>query len=86
MVCPDLDQPIGWHCSHCGVDGTISNWAGSIYDLRRRQLTAAQPRRDILIDADTAAILRTLPFLNNDCQIRERFRDLRPRVDCDVVA
>jgi hypothetical protein len=64
----DPDQPIGWRCSQCGDDGTISNWAGSIYDLRRQQLTATQPRRDILIDPDTAAILRTLPFLDNDCQ------------------
>jgi hypothetical protein len=31
-------------------------------------LSAAQPRRNILIDADTAAVLRTLPFLDNDCQ------------------
>ncbi|WP_235734311.1 hypothetical protein [Mycolicibacterium austroafricanum] len=31
-------------------------------------MTAAQPRHGILIDADTAAILRTLPFLDNDCQ------------------
>lgn len=68
VICPDPDQPIGWRCSHCDDDGTISNWAGSIYDLRRQKLTAAQPRRDILIDADTAAILRTLPLLDNDCQ------------------
>lgn len=68
VVCAHPDQPIGWRCNHCGDDGTISNWAGSIYDLRRRQLTAAQPRHDIVIDADTAAILRTLPFLDNDCQ------------------
>ena len=68
VICPDPYQPISWRCSHCGDDGTISNWAASIYDLRRRQLSAAQPRRDILIDADTAAILRTLPILDNDCQ------------------
>lgn len=68
VVCAHPDQPIGWRCSHCADDGTISNWAGSIYDLRRRQLTAAPPRHDIIIDADTAAILRTLLFLDNDCQ------------------
>ncbi|BBY99877.1 hypothetical protein [Mycolicibacterium fallax] len=68
VVCPDPDQSIGWRCSHCGDDGTISNWAGSIYDLRRQQLTAAQPRHVIIIDADTAAILRTLPLLDNHCQ------------------
>ena len=68
VVCPQPDQPIGWRCNHCGDDGTISNWAGSIYDLRRQHLTAAQPLRDIVIDTDSAAILRTLPFLDNDCQ------------------
>ena len=68
VVRGDADQPIGWQCSQCGDDGTISNWAASIYDLRRQQLTAAQPLRDIPIDADTAAILRTLPFLDSDCQ------------------
>ncbi|WP_254697470.1 hypothetical protein [Mycobacterium avium] len=68
VVRGDAEQPIGWQCSHCGDDGTISNWAASIYDLRRQQLTAAQPRRDIPIDADTAATLRTLPFLDNNCQ------------------
>jgi hypothetical protein len=68
VVCPQSDQPIGWRCSHCGDDGTISNWAGSIYDLRRQHLTATQPHRDIIVDAATAAVLRTLPFLDNDCQ------------------
>lgn len=68
VVSAQPDQPIGWRCSHCGDAGTISNWAGSIYDLRRQQLAAAQPRRDIVIDADSAAILRTLTFLDNDCQ------------------
>lgn len=75
VVSPDPDQPTGWRCSHCGDDGTISNWAGSIYDLRRQQLTAAQPRHVIIIDADTAATLRTLPLLDNDC--RSSFRDPR---------
>jgi hypothetical protein len=68
VVCPQPDQPIGWRCNHCGDDGTISNWAGSIHDLRRRQLTAAQSLHDIIIDDDSAAILRTLSFLDNDCQ------------------
>jgi hypothetical protein len=67
LVCADPDQAIGSSCSHYGDEGTISNWAGSIHDLRRQQLTAAQPRLIIII-ADTAAALRTLPFLENDCQ------------------
>lgn len=68
VACPQSDHPIGWRCSHCGDDGTISNWAGSIYDLRRQQLAMTQPHRDIIVDTETAATLRTLPFLDNDCQ------------------
>jgi hypothetical protein len=61
------DHPINWCCSHCEDDGTISNWATSIYDLRRQQLSAAEPVQNVIVDADTAAILRTLPFLDHDC-------------------
>lgn len=61
------ERPIDWCCSRCGDDGTISNWAGSLYDLRRPRLTAAEPLHDIVIDADTAAALRNLPFLDSDC-------------------
>lgn len=61
------DHPINWCCSHCDDDGTISNWATSIYDLRRQQLGAAEPVQNVVVDADTAAILRTLPFLDHDC-------------------
>lgn len=61
------DQPIDWRCSHCDDDGTISNWATSIYDLRRQQLSAAEPAQDVVVDAETAAALRTLPFLDQDC-------------------
>lgn len=68
VACPQPDQPIGWRCGHCGDDGTISNWADSIYDLRRQQLTATQPHRDIIVDTETAAILRTLPLIDSDCQ------------------
>lgn len=61
------DHPIDWCCSHCDDDGTISNWATSIYDLRRQQLSAAESAQDVVVDADTAATLRTLPFLDHDC-------------------
>jgi hypothetical protein len=27
VVCAQPDTPIGWHCSRCGDDGAISNWA-----------------------------------------------------------
>jgi hypothetical protein len=62
------DAPISWHCSRCGDDGTISNWADTAYDLRRRQLALAEPLHEIVIDAEIAAVLRTLTFLDIDCQ------------------
>jgi hypothetical protein len=68
VVCAQPDTSICWHCSLCGDDGTISNWAGSPYDLRRKQLALAEPVHDIVIDAEIAAILRALAFLDIDCQ------------------
>ncbi|KDE97169.1 conserved hypothetical protein [uncultured Mycobacterium sp.] len=68
VACAQPEQPIDWCCSHCGDHGTISNWAASIYDLRRQQLSATEPVRDIVVDAATAAVLRSLPFLDKDCQ------------------
>ena len=61
------DSPISWHCSRCGDDGTISNWADTPYDLRRQQLTVTEPLHDIAIDTQTAETLRTLAFLDSDC-------------------
>ncbi|HYO02277.1 MAG TPA: hypothetical protein VET27_10500 [Mycobacterium sp.] len=62
------DTPIRWHCNRCGDDGTISNWAGTPYDLRRRKLTLAEPLHEVVIDANVAATLRALTFLDIDCQ------------------
>jgi hypothetical protein len=67
VVCTQPDTPIGWHCSLCGDDGTISNWAESPYDLRRQRLALAEPLHEIVIDAESAATLRTLQFLDIDC-------------------
>jgi hypothetical protein len=68
VICTQPDTPIGWQCSRCGDDGTISNWATTPYDLRRQQLAVAEPLHDIVLDTDIAAALRTLPFLDIDCQ------------------
>lgn len=62
------EQPIDWCCSRCGDDGTISNWTESIYDLRLQRLSAAESVCDIIVTADIAAALRTLPFLDKDCR------------------
>ena len=29
VVCTHPEAPIGWRCSRCGDDGTISNWAAT---------------------------------------------------------
>jgi hypothetical protein len=68
VVCTQPEAPISWQCSRCSDDGTISNWAATPYDLRRQQLALAEPVHDIVIDAETAAILRTLAFLDIECQ------------------
>ena len=68
VICTQPDTPIGWRCSRCGDDGTISNWASTPFDLRRQQLAVAEPLHEIVLDADNAAALRTLPFLDIDCQ------------------
>ena len=68
VVCTHPEAPIGWRCSRCGDDGTISNWAATPYDLRRQRLALAEPLHEIAIDAETAATLRTLQFLDTDCQ------------------
>ena len=68
VVCTQPGTPIGWHCGRCGDDGTISNWAATPYDLRRQQLALAQPLHEIVVDAEIAATLRTLQFLDTDCQ------------------
>ena len=68
VICTQPDTPIGWQCSHCGDDGTISNWADTPYDLRRQQLAVAGPLHTIVLEAEIAAVLRTLAFLDTDCQ------------------
>jgi hypothetical protein len=60
--------PIRWQCSICDDQGVISNWAESPFDLRRRQLTLAQPAVDIVISEDTATALRELRLLDPDCE------------------
>jgi hypothetical protein len=60
--------PIRWQCSICDDEGIISNWAGSPFDLRRRQLTVAGPVSEIVISREVAAALRELQFPDADCE------------------
>lgn len=36
-------SPLRWKCSVCDDEGVISNWADSLFDLRPRRLTLADP-------------------------------------------
>ena len=60
--------PIEWRCSVCADEGVISNWEDSPYDLRRRQLTAADALNEVVIADEVAAALRELVLLDPDCE------------------
>lgn len=63
------DAPINWACDTCGDAGTVTNWAESLYDLRRRGgLSVAADVRAITLDDDTAAALRDLQLLDPECE------------------
>jgi hypothetical protein len=68
VFCTQPGTPIRWQCSLCGDDGTISNWEGCPFDLRRQQLTLAETVHNIIVDAEVAATLRNLQLLDTDCQ------------------
>src|SRR6266700_5809890 len=55
-------------CSVCDDEGVISNWEDSAFDLRRRQLTLAEPVSEIVIPDEVAAALRGLQLLDTDCE------------------
>ena len=64
----EAPAPIPWQCSVCDDEGMISNWEDSAFDLRRRQLTLAEPVTQIAIAYETAAALRDLQLLDSHCE------------------
>jgi hypothetical protein len=66
--------PIRWQSSICDDEGIISNWAGSPFDLRRRQLTLARPVNELVIPDEVAAVLRALQLPDADCERVFRIR------------
>jgi len=64
----EASTPIRWHCSACGDEGVISNWADSPFDLRPRRLPRAVDIHEVVITADVAATLRELQLLDPDCE------------------
>ena len=71
VICTQPDTPIGWQCSRCGDDGTISNWADTPYDLRRQQLAVAEPLHAIVLEAEIAAAFA--PLLSSTPIAREQY-------------
>ena len=80
----EVGAPIRWQCSVCDDEGVISNWEDSAFDLRRRQLTLAEPVSEIVIPDEVAAALRGLQLLDTDCE-RLVFR-IRARNDQAILA
>jgi len=78
---PEPVAPIRWRCS---VEGVISNWAASRYDLRRRRLILADIPNELVVPDDTAATLRDLQLLDTDSE-RLVFR-MRAHRDGAVLA
>ena len=46
----------------------ISNWADTLYDLRRRRLSVAGDVDEVIVSDETAAVLRELVLLDPDCE------------------
>jgi hypothetical protein len=62
------DEPIRWRCTACADAGTISNWAGSPYDLRRRTPGAVAPSTAVVLPRETMAVLREVLLLDPDTE------------------
>jgi len=61
--------PIRWCCSACDDEGVISNWEGSIYDLRPQRLAAVPDTvHEVVVSDGVAATLREVVFLDRECE------------------
>jgi hypothetical protein len=65
---PEPPGPLRWWCSVCGDEGSISNWEGLPYDLRRRRPAAVEAAQQIVVPDHVAALLRTLLMLDPDLE------------------
>jgi hypothetical protein len=59
-VWAEAAAPIRWWCTVCDDEGVISNWADTLYDLRRRRLSVAGDVDEVIVSDETAAVLRDL--------------------------
>jgi hypothetical protein len=68
IVWAEAAAPIRWWCTVCDDEGVISNWADTLYDLRRRRLSVAGDVDEVIVSDETAAVLRGLVLLDPDCE------------------
>jgi hypothetical protein len=68
IVWAEAAAPIRWWCTVCDDEGVISNWADTLYDLRRRRLSVAGDVDEVIVSDETAAVLRELVLLDPDCE------------------
>ena len=68
IVWAEESAPIRWWCTVWDDGGVISNWADTLYDLRRRRLSVAGDVDEVIVSDETAAVLRELVLLDPDCE------------------
>lgn len=54
---------IHWQCPACGDDGVITDWMGTLFDLRSTT-DAAESGDQVVVSAEVAAVLRTVLLLD----------------------
>lgn len=65
----DVPSSISWWCTSCGDDGVITHWERSLFDLREHSTAPSLDQvATITVDADIAAILRTVMLLDTDVE------------------
>ena len=65
---PGHDDPIQWRCPVCADAGTISSWADSPYDLRRRAPAAVTAAQAVIVPRETMTVLREVLLLDPDTE------------------
>ncbi len=64
----DAQTPIGWECTACGDQGSVSGWQDTPYDLRHGRSVSAGTAQDIGVSDDVVAGLRETLLLDTDCE------------------
>jgi hypothetical protein len=68
VQCADGQAPIGWECTGCGDQGTVSGWQDTPYDLKDGRGGSAGTAQDISVPDDVVASLRETLLLDTDCE------------------